>query len=72
MKKTPTIPNNLPTSANRPSWTQTDLYAHRHLHHYNKKTGKYEIGQNHFVGTRGFATMQDLRYFEGGGCGNGN
>lgn len=60
----PQIPNNLPESAHRPGWTQADLHAYRHLHRFG------EIRRNHFVGTRGFATMSDLRFFENGGYGD--
>lgn len=64
------IPKNLPASTDRPSWTQCDLHAYQHLHTY--RNGEYRIIQNHFVSTKGFSTIQDLKYFENGGYGNGN
>lgn len=54
------IPNHLPCSLDRPAWTQDDLWASRHLHWRR-------IRQKHFVGTRGFSTIKDLKLFENGG-----
>ena len=64
------IPKNLSASIDRPSWTQRDLHAYRHLHKY--RNGKYRIVQDHFGHTKGFGTMQDLKYFENGGYENGS
>jgi len=40
----------------RPSWTQCDLHAYRHLHTVKGRS------KNHFIRTHGFRTMEDLRY----------
>ena len=61
----PRLPNHLPESVNRPSWTQDNLRAFEDLHKFG------QIRRGHFIGTRGFATMSDLRFFENGGT-NGN
>ena len=52
-----TVPNHLPDSTSRPAWTQEDLTSFQHLH-------RRGIRQGHFIGTRGFSTMKDLKFFE--------
>ncbi len=44
----------------RPSWIQYDLHAYRHLHTVKG------IVKDHFIVTRGFRTMEDLRYAKRG------
>lgn len=44
----------------RPSWTQYDLHAYRHLRLRDK------IIKDHFIVTRGFRTIEDLRYAKRG------
>lgn len=51
-------------SIHRPGWTQADLNAYRHLHRYGK------IEEAHFVKTKGFTTVPELKFFENGGYNN--
>jgi len=52
-------------SIHRPGWIQGDLRAYQHLHRFGTIKGA------HFVRTKGFATVEDLNFFENGGYGGG-
>lgn len=53
------IPNN-GLSLLRPAWRQYDLFAYRHLHLQSRTI------ENHFTGTHGFRTKEDLAYAKRG------
>jgi len=66
------ISKNLPSSVQRSGWMQYDLHAYQHLLCPSRRKGEPIIKHGYFVHTKGFSTMQDLKYFENGGYENGN